>query len=535
MDYSQLGNDPIPGDSPVGINVRYEDSFEVLQGEIDKLSNPTAEGVFEWKTVVSSASMILQDQSKDLLVASYLSVGLVNLEGAKGLNFSTEVYLGLLSKYWEPMFPPIKRLRGRIAAIEWWIDKTKQAIEGEEPGPVSEEVASAIKARFEKIDTLLEKHVGDKVFLRPLIREVERYLAKGVPAESTSENATQVSGQDAPVAVAAPAAPARNMTPVSTAVDLSAPSVDLGAADQVHTQLKPIFNKIAQASKILRETSVTDAQSYAWLRFAVYGGLKNCPPGNADGKTGMAGPPAQLNNQLQALYKTGSWQELVHMAENALMNVQYKFWLDLNWYTAMALKQMNGCDEALKAVELGMMDVLDRLNGLEELCFSNELPFAAEDTRDWIQELKERETGGAGVSSGHASVMADPLDEVLEEAIQEARGIAENPKQIGAAVRVLEKQICSCESGKDALELRLIMLELLAKAKQVEPAAALGELILADVERFGLREWDVPLAVRCHLQVYNIYKKVSGTTYKEQLRDVYQRILSMSAADALSL
>lgn len=533
MDYSLLGKSSIPGASAVGKDVRYEDRFGTLQGEIDKLSHPKMRDTFQWETVAKTAALILNDQSKDLLVASYMAVALVNLQGVAGLDMATQMYKDLLNEYWEDMFPPIKRLRGRIAAVEWWVDRTAQALDAAKPCAVSEALRDTINERFEAIDALLKKHLGDAVLLRPVIRAAETFFARNVQVETPTQQVAKENA--ASVASAAPAVATPAVAASSEGGDFSVPNVSLESAEQVHKQLRPVFQKIAQGAKLLREASVMDPQSYHWLRFAAYSWIKASPPATgADGQTNIPAPPPQIISRLKSLHQTGSWAELLHASETALMNTQHVFWLDLNWYTTVSLKNMNGCDAARESVGQGVLHLLNRLEGLEQLCFSDKKPFANEETREWIQEL--REASSSGGSAGNASsIVADPLDETLEEAIREARNIAEDARKIGVALRVLEKRINSCASEKDVLELRLVMLELISNAKQFEPAAALAELVLNDVERFHLREWDVPLAVRCHLQVYDVLKKATGSGYKERLREVYQRILSMSAADALSL
>ncbi|RLC09618.1 MAG: hypothetical protein DRI57_21815 [Deltaproteobacteria bacterium] len=64
-------------------DMRYDPEFEKLQSEIGKLSSPT--GATNWEKVSRLAAGILEEKSKDLLVASYLAVARIHTDGADGL------------------------------------------------------------------------------------------------------------------------------------------------------------------------------------------------------------------------------------------------------------------------------------------------------------------------------------------------------------------------------------------------------------------------------------------------------------------
>ena len=96
---------PISGDAPAGENAQYDPRHEALRAEVGKLDS-LAGGEVQWPTVVSEAQGLLSGTTKDILVASYLAYGLMQTEGLGGLATGLEVLRGLLSDYWESMFPP---------------------------------------------------------------------------------------------------------------------------------------------------------------------------------------------------------------------------------------------------------------------------------------------------------------------------------------------------------------------------------------------------------------------------------------------
>ena len=70
-----LGREPISAERPVGEPCRYDEDFEELQGQLDRLGSLTGEEV-QWPRVVELATELLKNKSKDLLVMTYLVLGL---------------------------------------------------------------------------------------------------------------------------------------------------------------------------------------------------------------------------------------------------------------------------------------------------------------------------------------------------------------------------------------------------------------------------------------------------------------------------
>ncbi|HDD45374.1 MAG TPA: type VI secretion system protein TssA, partial [Candidatus Desulfofervidus auxilii] len=154
MELEILGKSPIESNPPCGLDVRYEPEFEELQNEIDKLSSPTG-GTIEWSKVLELSSKILTEKSKDLLVTSYLCTALVELKGIEGFVKGLKIYKDMIENFWENLFPPKKRLRGRIRAIEWWIEKVGNSLKRKEIKEIPEELHKEINQLLEEIDKLL--------------------------------------------------------------------------------------------------------------------------------------------------------------------------------------------------------------------------------------------------------------------------------------------------------------------------------------------------------------------------------------------
>jgi type VI secretion system ImpA/VasJ family protein len=111
-----LGTEPIPGDSPSGVSVRYEEVFGRFEGEINKLDNPSGPTI-DWKQADADGRTILAERSKDILVAAYLCRALYELHGVEGASAGLTVCRSMLDTFWEGLHP--QRVRPRRAALEW--------------------------------------------------------------------------------------------------------------------------------------------------------------------------------------------------------------------------------------------------------------------------------------------------------------------------------------------------------------------------------------------------------------------------------
>jgi len=125
MELTELGKQPIRPDQPAGNDVRYDPQYEELQAEVDKFSSPSASGAVDWDKVVKLSSDILSQKSKDLLVASYLAIALIQTKKFEGVEIGSRIYRDLVEGHWEALFPTKARMRGRVAAIEWWAEKAE--------------------------------------------------------------------------------------------------------------------------------------------------------------------------------------------------------------------------------------------------------------------------------------------------------------------------------------------------------------------------------------------------------------------------
>jgi type VI secretion system protein VasJ len=516
MDIHSLGKEPIQQDQPAGSDVRYEPEFEQLQAEIDKLSVPSASGGTDWKKVSDLAAAILAKKSKDLLVASYLAVSQVHMRQIDGLADGLTVIHNLIATYWDNMFPPKKRMRGRLGAVEWWIEKTEAALAGVKGEPVAAEKLEVIQTTLSQIDTLLNEHLPEPPLLRPIQRALE--LIPSVSEKEPEQPAAQEQGIRRGVPKVAPAAAALET---------------LATVQDAQKGIASGMQKIRQAAAFLLENDSANAMAYRYRRIAAWSAVFALPPGS-NGQTQIPPPAPQIHEQLLDFKENGNWNALIMAGEERLS--QFIFWLDLNRFVAEALvsvRDSHGNAHDVVCQETAFF--VHRLPGLVNMTFSDGTPFADPETRQWLKGIAL----GTGSLTG-AAVLGAATREGAEENDRMAHTLVEvqalaKKKKLLEAVQLLQAELKNCISQQQALRWRLALCRMLIGSKRMDMAVPHLELILKDIETYRLETWDPRLALEGLKLVWTGYNSLAGNEAKGKAEAVLSQIAKLDPAEALKL
>jgi len=122
--------DPIPGDNPSGVDVRYDTKLLLYDKikEARRQDDALAQGDWQherklanYPLVVSLAQDALATKTKDLQLAAWLTEAMLHAEGFSGLRQGLTLCTGLLGSFWDTLYPPIEEgdLELRAAPLEW--------------------------------------------------------------------------------------------------------------------------------------------------------------------------------------------------------------------------------------------------------------------------------------------------------------------------------------------------------------------------------------------------------------------------------
>jgi len=505
MELSELGSHPISAEHPAGADVRGGPDFEALQGEIDRVNDAANPGQPDWPKVVSLATTILSTQGKDLLVASYLAVGLMKqrpVEGfAQGLRLLRDTCIG----HWDGMFPPLTRLRGRRNALQYWLDAIDVLLRDVTTDPLEQEAVDAMKACVDDLDALLREKDPE---------------APGIFRLSSIVNGFPVRVDVSPEAEAAQAATAAAETAAADAERV------IETAEDAQATLETGFAQLRRAADFLSVNDPTDPISYRisrWIAWSRVAGI----PADEGGTTIVPPPDTNYVEMLAAVEGAGDATASLGFAETQFAN--YPLWLDLQRCAALALQAL-GPEYAACALAVRQECSLfaARVNAAA-LKFSDGMPLASPATQQWLAEA------GAGASAGGGGNAQPALSRELADAMKRAAELAGNGDILGAAT-VLQRGIGKAPNAKERFQGRVRLAELLVRAQSLANPWPFVQPLFEDIERHRIEEWDPVLAVSVLRLVYLAVSAAGEMAPSSPTtNDLLKRIALLDYAEALRL
>ena len=477
-EWREIGTKPVRDDAPCGEPARYDPDFELLDAQMQKLESLSREPV-DWNQVVALGRKILQQKSKDLLVTSYLALGLLENEGFSGLSKAIACLEGMISQFWPDLHPDRKRLRARINALTWLAEKAGSSIARREAGSGEDEAVRACLARASALRDLLREKIGSDA---PDMSELLR------PLQELAERLSPKPGADAPAAEPKPAAAASYVqAPAATAPPLE-------TLEDARRFLKESGAAMRRAFAIMRDKEPAGPGPYRLVRSLLWCEI-DAPPPAADGKSRIPPPPAHIRDRCRTLLEQSAWSELLSETESRI--AEFPFWLDLHRWSDLALSGLGaGYAAARGAVRAELQSLLNRLPELLELQFSDGMPFADAATRRWVSAdlFPAAEVKTAAVEA------PERQDDVLAELRKQSRTLLREARP-EEALRLLQEamRMASTERHKFLAQLELARISL--EAGQMKLALAHLEMLEEQTARFGLELWEPELCVEV-LQVY---------------------------------
>jgi type VI secretion system protein VasJ len=474
--------EPIPGAAPTGRDARAEPAYEEVTREIEKLSALTGAKV-AWPTVVDKGSEILKGVSKDLRIASFVAYGLYAQEGLDGLATGTIAVAEMMETFWPTMFPDAARIKGRVGALKWLLDKLAETLPARQVTAKDKAPLENLQVAVKRLNEVARARFGnDCPGFGPTMEAVER-LKASVPADAAPKPA-------APPPQAAPAASSEAPKPSAPSPAAAAPAA---AADPAKAAefLRQVGQSLIDTAGTLRKANITDAVSYRILRIGCWFHMVKAPdaPG---GKTQIPALAADVRARLEKLTGESNWAELLDLTESTLPKA--RFLLDLHRYTALALQSM-GAQPARQAVLGEVATLLRRMPEVMDLKAADDSPLCSAETKAWIaQDVLPKGGGGAGAGPAAPAPAAHP--DGKDEWVAEARKLLATGKP-GDAIALAGRKMSTATGGRSRFQARLELAGLCAASGQKALARTLYEALDQECVTRQLDEWDPALSAAC--------------------------------------
>lgn len=513
MDLKELGKTPVAGDTPAGSDIRSEEIYETLSAEIEKMSSPSSAGGIDWQKVLDISIDILQNYSKDLLIASYFSMALIKTEGLKGLATGARVYRDMLTTYWETLFPAKSRMRGRRNAVEWWVEKTTSTLDGLDPQPWQKGDIDSLYDDLNAIDSFLQENMEGAPVMAPFfsmigsrLAEEKKGPAETAPAEKESEPAqpTPVKQKQAPAPVAREYA--------------EAPS-----GNDPGPMINHAIEYLRSASTILMQNNVIDGLFFRLNRAIAWMTVTAVPP-NQGGRTMIEPPDRQIMDTLKNMRQSGDWKNLLMACESRIP--EYLFWFDLSRYVVEALEQTgqkNVADEVAGETLL----YVKRLPGIERLSFSDGTPLADPETRQWLQEADRK-----GEDATSAGASGQDFLHVIEQELNNARATAKEGN-LTEAIKTLKNGFSEARSVRERFIRQVSFCRFLFHYNQHQLFGPYLQDLLAMIDAHRLEEWEPSLASQAYAVILTGIRSLESKENEEAGKDIFRRLSLLDPVKAM--
>lgn len=338
--------EPIDDLAPTGQDPTYDDHFQQILAEVNKLS-----GV-DTALIIALAEPLLISVSKDIRVITFYLWARLHQHGEQGLAEGLELLAAALQQYGELLHP--QRPRSRQGALSWL--GSGRMLNSLALWP---EVDMALIRRICAVLLWVHDLISEeeRQTLGPLIQALEVRLARSGGADAlVPQNSSEPTDAD------------KNITPMLAPISSG----------------RDLLDQAKLLARYLREQPEGWLAAHHLMKSIRWDTLHHLPPLDASGRTRLAPPKPEHLAQLKRLWLQQSWQELLELTDSLFAQSVNHLWLDVQWYVWEALSRGKADSRLATVVEQDLAALLLRLPELECLTFSDGTPFADEVTLSWI-------------------------------------------------------------------------------------------------------------------------------------------------------
>jgi type VI secretion system protein VasJ len=457
---------PIRAEAPSGVDPGYDDDFLAIKDEVAKFSE------IDDTLIIDTAERLLKHTAKDVRVAVFYVYGRMRRDGAEGTAAGFEMLSALLDRFGERLLPA--RAETRKAALEWLAGSTfadrlerVQALSG----PLLERTLSALALITECTAQWPE---ASRPSLEPLFQRFAGRL-ENLPLSAGAGQS------EAPL----------DATPLVDA---------LPRASEV-ASTRELLDRARQMAHFLRGQPNGYLAACRLIRCVRWDTLTALPPHEVGGKTRLVAPRAELRAHLKRLMLQKQWPELLERIEAGFAEGANHFWLDLQHYAFVAQEQAGGAYAGARdliATDCALL--LQRLTGLEQLVFSNGVPFAEDATLEWITRyatVRDVERGDAVAPVSVTSAHTDWAETEVQAADLAAQ------QGLDAAFAWLQR-LPAQDGERDRFVRQLVMARVAERAARPDTALHLLTTLEATAQGFRLAAWEPSLAFETKQQLLRL-------------------------------
>ncbi|MEJ8322520.1 type VI secretion system protein TssA [Kosakonia sacchari] len=346
--------EPVSESEPTGEDPGYDDDFQHIREEVNKLSG------IDTGLICELAEKLLTSVCKDLRVITFYIWARLHQDGESGFAQGIELLAAMLERFGSRLHPC--RARSRRTALEWLGSSRMTdslSLYPEVDISLMQRITGGLLLAEQSFQTFDEDARPELGGLYQVLdnRLMQNGGANSLVPQTSREETTQVTSMVSSV-------------PVMNGV----------------TSGRELLDQARVLAKYLRDQPGGWLAGHHLLKSVRWDTLVELPPLDAAGRTRLVPPKPDNKAHLKRLYLQKSWPELLEHTDNLLAQGVNHLWLDMQWYAWHALAKMDNNSVRSDILCRDLKGLLARLPGLEALAFSDGTPFADEVTLNWINE-----------------------------------------------------------------------------------------------------------------------------------------------------
>jgi type VI secretion system protein ImpA len=592
----------IPGDQPSGNNLRYAPIYDQIK-EARREDDDLAQGAWQHDRKVSDVNLVIKlseealaAQSKDLQLAAWLTEALIKKNGFAGLLEGLQLCTGMVSGYWDTLYPEIEDgdLETRAAPLDWIGGKLDVEVknrplcsegynffqykDSRALGYDEEAKSKEQKAAREKLlkEGKLAPEIFDKAFLetpksfylqsekqldgclqalKELNRVCDEKFAGAGPSfgrlndaigevrhvvhallQKKRETEPDPVEEVPPEAVAAEggeAAPEGAASGTSGAGSAQFVSLSGLITTEPEYRREAIANVVAAAA-LLRKREPRSPAPYLMLRGLRWGELRA-----ATDPLVLVAPGTEYRQQIKALATAGRWAELLETAEQLMAMPCSRAWLDLQRAVVDACVALGEEYNSIAiAIRSELRTLLRDLPQLLDATLSDDTPAANSQTQAWLRELMAEPSNGTPVAETPAApVSQNSHAPGWQKKFIDPQALAQEAMRTNnaqKAIEILQKEIERQLSGRGRFQRRLQLAQICVAAGKDVIAQTLLDDIAAAIETHKLEDWeDRAMVASAMVFLLQASKKIQGDAKAKQA--MFERLCRLDPVQALHI
>ena len=501
--------------SPCGEDSKYEDSFLFIEQEIDKNNSVTQDSATDWKLIVKKSQDFLSKESKDLKIASWFIYGLWKIDSWKGLKKGLFIYNELLTKFKDDIYPKSKKAKTNIFS---WLEESLTndilLIQNNKDSIFSE---LDFLELFKNLDLNINVHLDTKNnnfrklirFINDLVDVKNKEIEKIENVKKIEEKKQEKKEKNA-----------EEITQKKELQKNNEITIISNDADAIKV-LRNFKKSAVLLSDYYRKEKISDLKALRITRLLSWLDTEGLP-NSQDNKT-LLNPPSELElDELENLYKNKEYDEAFYLTEE-ILEVS-PFWIDGHYYSYNILLKTKNFDEA-EEIKNTLISFLKTNEGILKLSFIDDMPFASNKTKKWIQEEL------SSTQNSDYPVKEDITDE-NKNILLKVNDLA-NDNKVKEAMTLLNQKYQSSLNTEEKFNWRVHHAELAIEFDKKEIALALLEELEKDIKKFHLNEWNPKLASKVYSLLLNSFSSIEIET--NRLEQIYKNLCKTDINSAFEI